>query len=390
MRNVEFPHPEFRVPHSKFELMFIKKLYIDHTVVDEPLTALFRSRMSASVAIVENAGEVFKQVSSSDDPIQKGKEVLYLTRNKGAFVRPCPGTQSYRCCDYMILHIGSYCVMDCSYCILQTYFHPPVLTFFVNQRDMLAELETWLPKKTARRIGTGEFTDSMIWEAQTDLSQTLVPYFASQSYTALELKTKTTAIDNLKKPDHNCKTIMAWSLNTSTVIAHQERHTASLASRLKAAAKCAQWGYPLAFHFDPMVLYDGCEAEYRQVVDKLFANIAPNNIVWISLGAFRFIPALKPIIQKRFARSNIGINYILGGEFITGLDNKMRYFKPLRIDLYRQIISRIREYAPDVTLYFCMEDDEVWAKTLGYTPSEYGGLPQILDAAAIRHCGLDT
>ena len=370
--------------------MFIKKLYIDHTVIDEPLTALFRSRMRVSFEIVENSREVFKQMLSSDDPIQKGKEVLYLTRNKGAFIRPCPGTLSYRCCDYMILHIGSYCTMDCSYCILQTYFHPPVLTFFVNQRDLLAELEAWLPQKTARRIGTGEFTDSMIWEAWTDLSQVLVPCFARQSYTALELKTKTTAIGNLEKLDHNHKIIMAWSLNTSTVIAHQERFTASLASRLKAAVKCAQWGYPLAFHFDPMVLYDGCVAEYRQVVDLLFKNVAPDNIVWISLGAFRFIPALKPIIQKRFARSKIGSNYILGGEFITGLDNKMRYFKPLRIELYRQIITHIREYTPDVTLYFCMEDDEVWSETIGYTPSKYGGLPQILDAAAIRHCGLDT
>jgi spore photoproduct lyase len=370
--------------------MSIKKLYIDQTVIDEPLTALFRSRTRAPVEIVDNAREVFKQVLSFDDPIQRGKEVLFLTRNKGAFVRACPGTSSYCCCDYMILHIGSYCVMDCSYCILQTYFHPPVLTFFVNQRDLLAELEAWLPEKTARRIGTGEFTDSMIWESLTDLSQVLVPYFAKQSYTALELKTKTTAIGNLENLDHNRKTIMAWSLNTPTVIAYQERRTASLASRLKAAATCAQWGYPLAFHFDPMVIYDGCEAEYRHVADLLFENIAPDKIVWISLGAFRFIPALKPIIQKRFAHSKSGSDYILGGEFITGLDNKIRYFKPLRIELYRQIISRIREHAPDVTLYFCMEDDEVWAKTLGYTPSEYGGLPRILDDAAIRHCGLDA
>ncbi|MDM8556806.1 DNA photolyase [Desulfococcaceae bacterium HSG7] len=365
--------------------MSIKKLYIDQTVIDEPLTALFRSRTRASVEIVDNAREVFKQVTSSDDPIQKGKEVLFLTRNKGAFVRACPGTSSYCCCDYMILHIGSYCVMDCSYCILQTYFHPPVLTFFVNQSDLLAELKVWLSKKEMRRIGTGEFTDSMIWENQTGLSRTLIPYFAKQSYTALELKTKTTAIDNLAKLEHNRKIIMSWSLNTPTVIAHQERHTASLASRLKAAAKCAQQGYPLAFHFDPMIIYKGCEAEYRHVADLLFENIASENIVWISLGAFRFIPALKPIIQKRFAHSKI-----LYGEFITGLDNKMRYFKPLRIELYRQIIDRIREHAPDVTLYFCMEDDEVWAKTLGYTPSEYGGLGRILDDAAILHCGLDA
>ncbi len=362
----------------------IKTLYIDAAVLDEPLTAVLRSRVEASaVEIVADPGQVFKRIASQADPIQAGKRVLLLTRNKGAFVRPCPGTQNYRCCDYMILHIGAYCTMDCSYCILQAYFHPPVLTFFVNHGDMTVQLKEWLRQKAARRIGTGEFTDSMIWESWTGLSRLLVPCFAKQTHTALELKTKTSAIDNLEKLDHNGKTIMAWSLNTPYVIAHEERFTASLESRLQAAAKCARWGCPLAFHFDPMVLYENCEDDYGRVVDLLFKHIAPGDIVWISLGAFRFMPALKPIIEKRFVRSKI-----VYGEFITGLDNKMRYFKPLRISLYRAIIAAIRRYAPDVTLYFCMEDDEVWSKTLGFTPSEKGGLPCMLDRSAIRHCGL--
>jgi hypothetical protein len=44
------------------------------------------------------------------------------------------------------------------------------------------------------------------------------------------------------------------------------------------------------------------------------------------------MPTLKPIIARRFPASKI-----VYGEFITGLDNKMRYFKPLRIALYRQM-----------------------------------------------------
>ena len=50
--------------NSEFELMSIKKLYIDHTVIDEPLTALFRSRMRASVEIIDNAHEMIKNTSA--------------------------------------------------------------------------------------------------------------------------------------------------------------------------------------------------------------------------------------------------------------------------------------------------------------------------------------
>jgi spore photoproduct lyase len=95
------------------------------------------------------------------------------------------------------------------------------------------------------------------------------------------------------------------------------------------------------------------------------------------------MPSLKPIIHKRFPESKI-----IYGEFITGLDGKMRYFKPLRINLFQKMISWIRELAPEVLIYFCMEDDEVWRKSLGFIPADCGGLPKMLDESAIRVCGL--
>ena len=364
--------------------MLLSKLYIDHEVVDSPQVIAIQSRLNIPSVIVNDPLKVFASVSSADDPVLKGKEILFLTRNKGAFIRQCPGTRHYTCCGYTILHIGTFCNMDCSYCILQSYFHPPLLQYFVNQDEMLAELDSLFLKKGVSRIGTGEFTDSLTWELWTGLSSLLVPKFSGQARAVLELKTKTTAIEGLELLTHNRRTIVAWSLNTNEVIRNEERHTASLAARIKAAAKCEAWGYPIAFHFDPLIIYDGCEEDYQEVVNQLFSHISVDNIVWISLGGFRFIPSLKPIIQKRFSGSKI-----IYGEFIRGMDGKMRYFKPLRIDLYRKIVSWIREIAPEVLIYFCMEDDEVWEKSLGFIPSDRGGLPRILDESAAQHCGLD-
>jgi len=374
------------LPYIKQNIpLSLLKLYIDQQVLHSPQVVSIRSRIpNVPVSVVQSSKEVYKSVLSSDNPVQKGKTILFLTRNKGAFIKPCPGTRSYTCCGYQILHMGTFCTMDCSYCILQAYFHPPILQYFVNHDELLVELDRLFLNKTLARIGTGEFTDSMIWDNWTDLSDLLVPKFSKQSRAVLELKTKTVNIKTLKALHHNHKTIVSWSLNTPRIIKNEERHTASLSARLRAAAKCESWGYPLGFHFDPLVIYDGCEEEYASVVEQMFSHISSENIVWISLGTFRFVPALKSIIQKRFPKSKI-----IYGEFISGLDGKMRYFKPLRIDLYRKIVSYIRDYASDVMIYLCMEDDEVWQKSLGFVPSDYGGLSKILDKSAAKHCGLD-
>lgn len=332
---------------------------------------------------IEDPGTLFKWVNRSADPISTGKQVLYLTRNKGGFFKKCPGTREYICCDYQILHVASFCTMDCSYCILQTYFHPPVLQFFVNREDLDKELDNLFLQKRITRVGTGEFTDSLIWEPWTDLTDHLVGRFASQNKAVLELKTKTVNIQRLEGLDHQRKTILAWSLNTPYVMKHEERRTASLSARLQAASSCQQWGYPLAFHFDPMVIYPGCEADYQQVIKMLFEKISPENIVWISLGTFRYMPPLKSVIARRFPSSKIAY-----GEFITGLDNKMRYFKPLRIALYRQVVDFIHKAAPDVTVYFCMEDDQAWQQTMDWVPPSDGGLGRLLDNSAAKICNL--
>jgi spore photoproduct lyase len=363
----------------------ITRLFIDETIAANPQVRTIRERIgAAAVRVVDDARKVYDTVRREPDPVAAGKKTLYLTANRGPFVRECPGTRQYQCCGYRILHVGAYCVMDCAYCILQSYFHPPVLQFFVNHDDMHRELDLLFAQEQVVRIGTGEFTDSLIWERWTSLAQELVTAFSGQQRAVLELKTKTTAVDSLLGLDHQRKTIVAWSLNTERVIRKEERNTASLAKRLTAASRCAAAGYPLAFHFDPMVIYDGCEEDYRRVVAALFARIDPDDIVWLSMGSFRFMPALKPIVERRFPESKL-----VFGEFVPGLDGKMRYFNPLRIRLYRTLVDEIRRFAPDAAVYLCMEDESTWQRSFGFSPGGNEGLARMLDRAAVKHCGLD-
>ncbi|MEZ4579346.1 MAG: hypothetical protein R2875_15445 [Desulfobacterales bacterium] len=78
---------------------------------------------------------------------------------------------------------------------------------------------------------------------------------------------------------------------------------------------------------------------------------------------------MKPIVEKRFAQSKI-----VYGEFVKGIDGKCGISNPCASGLYQTIVSCIRALAPDVTLYFCMEDDEVW-KISGFCAPGSGGFP---------------
>lgn len=137
--------------------MTISKLFIEEDVAESPIASGIRSRLCGVPAkTVTDATEVYRAISSEDDTgaaITRAKEILFLTTNKGAFVRSCPGTREYTCCGYKILHIGTFCTMDCSYCILQAYFHPPVLQYFINQKQMIDELSLLFDSPGVHRVG---------------------------------------------------------------------------------------------------------------------------------------------------------------------------------------------------------------------------------------------
>ncbi len=345
------------------------KIIVEVEVAASPIVGALKRRLpSSALQVVERIAE-----RRDYDP-----DVLEVVAFRGRLLKSCPGTRHYCCCGYRILHVGMQCSLGCTYCILQAYLNQPNLRLFGNIDEILQTLSEELHCRPDRlyRIGTGEFTDSLLLDPWTGLSGHLVPFFARQPNAVLELKTKTHFIENLADLDHGGRTIVAWSLNAEAIVRGEESHAASLQERLDAARQCAEWGYRLAFHFDPMIEHENWREGYGRVIDRLFAAVEPEKVVWVSLGALRFMPELKPIIASRHPASRI-----LGGEFIRGLDGKMRYFRDIRVELYRFMVDRIREYDPGLCVYLCMEGRDIWREAFGFSPDERGGLPAMLDCA---------
>jgi len=361
----------------------INKIFIEHDCAGLPYVEKILERASGiPVEIIQG-----RQLPGFDDPpyphnLHQGKKNLLLCRNRGHFFKPCPATREYRCCDYQVINIGMNCPMDCVYCILQAYLNTPWLSFFVNIDELLAELEAAFQAEPGRiwRIGTGEFTDSLVLDRLTGLSTVLIKKFRRHPGALLELKTKTVEVENLLSVDPEGHCLVSWSLNAAEVTKGEELKTARLEERLAAAGTVAENGYHLGFHFDPVIHYPGWEEGYRRTMELLFSSVPAEKIVWISVGAFRFLPELKRVAARRFPGSNIYYD-----EFITGLDGKCRYFRSLREELYDLVTGEIRKRShPDTCIYFCMESDEIWKRVMGFAPEERGGLAAMLDAAAAR------
>lgn len=365
-------------PHSWADpSVFIKQIHVERSCLELPATQGILTRAGLPVSVVDDHKELEAVFGQYPESLTAGKQHLLLCRNLGHFFKPCPATREYRCCEYQVLNIGMNCPMDCVYCILQAYLNQPWLSFFVNIDTMLTEMTKAFTAEPDRffRIGTGEFTDSLALDRLTRLSTVLVQFMADQTQGVLELKTKSAVIDNLEGLDHKGRTVIAWSLNSASIMAREEIRTATLEERLTAARRCAQWGYKLAFHFDPIIDHPGWEEGYESTIKRLFEVVPARAIVWISMGALRYLPSLKVIGTGRFPQSRIYYQ-----EFIEGLDGKSRYFRPHRVGLYQHVYRLLHERAdPSTCIYFCMESDEIWREVMGFVPGDFGGLRQMLD-----------
>jgi len=308
-----------------------------------------------------------------------GKDVLHIVRFKGAFLKPCPGTKEYICCGYQILNVGTNCPMDCSYCILQAYFNQPNLRVFANldeEIDRIVDQIDHHPKRIFR-IGTGEFTDSLALEPLLRWSDLLLPRLCSRRNVVVELKTKTTQVRELIKAPVRDRVVISWSLNSPHMVIKEEKGASSLGSRIKTAGRCQAEGFTVGFHFDPLVAHTNWKEGYLRTLELLDRHVNPKKVIWVSLGSFRYMPGLKEVIRRRHPQSEL-----LNGEFVPGLDGKMRYFKPIRQELYGFMRQHLDDWSRNLGLYLCMESNEIWERAMGWSPGDSQGLADYLDCRA--------
>ncbi len=281
----------------------IEKIYLDEKAEKDSVSqTVLKSLPNIPVEKIQDKKALIKKFLSMPDPIGTGKKNLFITPFYGRRLKPCPGTSQHICCGYYVINAITNCPMDCSYCVLQGYLNNPFLTLYSNWDDLLEEIESFLSHHPQRflRLGTGELSDSLALDSIFPLSQLLISFFAERNNGILELKTKSAEVNHLLHLDHRGKTVFSWSLNPTKMIEEEETRTATLEERIDAAKRCQEKGYPVGFHFDPIIYHQGWEKGYQEAILSLFKRIDPKRVIWISLGGFRYPPQLKAIAKERF------------------------------------------------------------------------------------------
>ena len=157
----------------------IKTILLEEEASRHDLTGKILRRLPDTP--VEAAKETEPGISIEEE-YAMGKDTLHLVSYKGDFLKPCPGTKEYICCGYQILNFATNCPLNCSYCILQSYFNQPNLKVFVNLEENLEQILQTIDSnpETVFRIGTGEFTDSLALDPVTRVSDVLMPAFSER------------------------------------------------------------------------------------------------------------------------------------------------------------------------------------------------------------------
>jgi spore photoproduct lyase len=279
---------------------------------------------------------------------------------KGSLVRDCPGTKHHICCGYKTIDLVEGCPLSCSYCIMQAYLNRPNIRAIDNTDYVIAQIEDAIAgeKNHILRFGTGELSDSLAMDRRLRLNKPIVEYFGTKKKAILELKSKWASIDHLMDC-LNPYTVISFSVSPQQLINKEEKRTSPLHKRLKTAKKAQDKGLFVGLHFDPIVIYDGFETDYRYLIEDIGRILDPTRIIWISLGLLRFPPKLFDRFMER-ERANL-----LSGEFIRGEDGKYRYIKNERIRVYRMIYDGLKSIHRDLFVYFCMERSDIWREVAG-------------------------
>lgn len=278
---------------------------------------------------------------------------------RGQIMGRCPvASEKTRCCNLTTLDAVQQCGFDCSYCSIQSFYHGNQVRFI---RDLKAHLDALeLDANKSYHIGTGQSSDSLMWGNRYGLLDTLCRFASEHPNVILEMKSKSGRIDYFLENRPPANMVFTWSLNTPTVIQHEEKGAACLDKRLESARKLADQGIPVGFHFHPIVWYEGWQRDYLALVSRLVESFRPEEVVMVSLGTLTFIKPVLKRIRERMPESSI---LQMPMEDCAG---KLSYPLEIKEELFSTVFDAFpASWKASVFFYMCMEHIDLWEPVFG-------------------------
>jgi len=205
------------------------------------------------------------------------------------------------------------CPGMCEYCYLNTTLgKKPYIRVYVNIGEILDRAGAYIKEgEPDITVFEGAATsDPLPVEPWTGALREVIEFFGREDRGRFRFVTKFTAVDSLLDAAHNGHTRFRFSLNSDYVISRFERGTPPLAERVKAAARVAEAAYPLGFIIAPILVYDGWQHDYANLLRELQAGLSPGARAGLTFEfiTHRFTARAKTNILDIFPRTGLPLN----------------------------------------------------------------------------------
>lgn len=334
--------------------MRIDTLYIERGVEAAPATQKIRAQLqSEKTEIIDDYQDFFSR-KKTPYLAKRTEKNIFIAAKKGALVKEAPDAYGFGSDEPHYYYIHAYnCVYECEYCYLQGYFSSPDLVLFVNHDEILAAMEETFARQRGGRVWfhAGEFSDSL---ALSHISGELPLYwdfFRKHPTAMLELRTKSINLTALRALTPLPNTIVSFSLSAEEQSAAFDREAPGAEQRIEAMRRLRDLGFRLAVHFDPIIFSETFASGFERIAAAVADRVGFAAIDYISLGVVRFA---KDVYRE--AAANYPDSDLFARHFIQGADAKMRYIRPLRMQLLETSQAILKKHGcPVEKIYFCME-----------------------------------
>ena len=320
---------------------------------------------SGKIKLLSKLNEYWEIIKSEptdyNQPVQKiksiGRKVKNNIKNNDVFGM-CPvASEKTVCCNLMTIDAIQGCSLGCSYCSIQTFYSDGKVAVETNLEKKLNELK--LDPEKNYHIGSGQSSDSLALGNRSGVLDAQISFAKKNPNIILEFKTKSKEIEYFLNRDIPSNIFISWSLNPQKIIDQEEHFTASLDMRLESARTVANKGIIVAFHFHPIVYYDGWRKDYLDVINKVMDRFSPNEVGMISLGTLTFIkPAIKNLRKLGMKSKVLQIP-------LSDASGKYSYPFVIKEKIFDHVYSNFGLWHDKVFFYFCMEEKNLWESVMG-------------------------
>lgn len=323
-------------------------VYVEKSIADHPRTRRILQRVKPLHVIECNHYKEVFNPKSQNFRIQKQQPALILAEKQGARVFPSPagfgiGGQK----NFYFSHMLN-CLYDCRYCFLQGMYSSANYVLFVNYEEFMQEIAAMCDAATSPYyFFSGYDCDSLAFEPVSHFVKEFLPFFNSLKNAVLELRTKSTNVNELLQRPAYSHCVVAFSFTPEEISREVEHKVPAVAKRLQAMKKVAEHGWPIGLRFDPLIYHPEFNLLYQQLLEDIFAVISSKSIHSVSLGPLRFPEKMYHKIVQLYPQDPLLTHplYRQGKMF--------SYREEVERSMKDWVQTQLKKYIPETLLFEC-------------------------------------